>query len=443
MQSRHFKNQHHPMDQKKNYILVATFVLLPLIFVSCNSSGPESEHTYAYLDSLYQQHQYFTLRNDFEQKKGQLNERDKLIMKAKIDAVFGKRELSNLAIDKILEKHQDELPDTLIMELLQTKARNSMLLGHYGEALNATQILLQRDSLLTDEEKADHENDRIIYSELRNTPLQAISLKATRLPITKDIAGLSRIPVVINSMDEDAVFDTGANISVITDSLAASCGMAVMDKSFKVAALSGQQVDAHIAIADSLRMGNTLLTNVVFMVFPKASLSFPQANYEIGAIIGYPVINALKEVQLIKNTALYIPENVTEHPSSNLALDFLTPIVEVLQDGRSLPFTFDTGASSTQLYAGYYQLHKEEINTSGVPDTVMLGGAGGAQALPIYKVPFAGNIGEHTFRVDTADVYYNSEMGSHEGVFGNLGQDVLQQYDTLTLNFDQMFLRVD
>lgn len=364
------------------------------------------------------------------------------ILQAQTDAVFNKRESSNKAIDSVFSNGFSHLPDSLKQRLLDIRIINSVFLGNYKEAYHATQKLMTLDTAVQDDIE-DYKNSLIIYEALKDAPKQTLTIKESDLPVIKDLAGLMRIPVSINGTAQQAVFDTGANLSVITDSLADKCGLTIINKTFKVDALTGQEVDSKIALADSLKIGHTILKNVVFLVFPKSSLSFPEANYHIDAIIGYPVINALKEIQIVNGSSLHIPEKQTEFYHQNMALDYLTPIVAVVQGKRSQPFTFDTGASSTQLYKSYFDLHEDIIRRNGIIDSVLIGGAGGSKLVAVYKSTFSGAIAHRPFEVDSVNIYFNDDLKAHEGVYGNIGMDIFQQFDTLTLNFDNMFLKLN
>ncbi|UII31699.1 retropepsin-like domain-containing protein [Fulvivirga ulvae] len=415
-----------------------------LIFQSCNpTEKPETSlQVYEHLDSLYRNKAFFKLKDGFNKNKALLGDRDRLVIQAFTDAIFNNREASNAAIDSVMSHHNASLSDSLKLQLLETKINNSVFIGRYYEAFEATKAILALGGL-SNEEKDDHENTLKIYDALKNSPGQMAIITESTLPIGKDMAGLSRIPVTIGNTEQQAVFDTGANLSVITDSLAIKYGLTILGETFKVTALTGNEVDSHIALADSLKIGNTILKNVVFLVFPESSLSFPSIGYQIDLIIGFLVIHALREVSIVKNASLHIPETTGDYSVTNMALDFLTPIVAVEQDSRTLPFTFDTGASSTQLYKSYFNLHKDAIVQSGKPDTVSLGGAGGAIKTAIYKTTFSAAIAQQPFSVDSAQVFYDHDLKKDIGMYGNLGQDVFQQFDTLTMNFEKMFLKLE
>ena len=402
---------------------------------STEKAAPQ-EADLQHLDSLYEYHHYFQLRDTLKHGTFRLKEMDEMLLKARLHSVFNERAASNELIEQLLSEYSEELSEAERLGLLETRINNSVFLFDYAEALKATRELLSSDSI-SEETRKEHQNTQIIYQALQHSPAQVVHLEKTELPITKDLAGLSRIPVSINRTSQSVVFDTGANFSVITDSLALKSGIGISGATFKVKAVTGGEVNSRIGIADSLRLGNTVLKNVVFLVFPQESLSFPEANYTIDAILGFPVINALKEVMLINQVKFLITGDTSNPSLQNLSLDFLTPIVEVHEKGTSLPFTFDTGANSTALYEEYFNLRKEEILKKGSRDSLQFGGAGGVIKIPVYYVPISGRIGESHFRLDSAAVR-EKNTSEHPGIYGNLGQDVLSQFDTLVIDFEQM-----
>lgn len=429
--------------------IIKVFLLVPLGIVmllqaSCDSVTKPSVESAVYtrLDSLYRHRQYFELHDAFDAQKDQLSTVNRLIVQAKLSAVYNRRRFSNSTIDTLFSQHLSAMPDSVRIGLLETESQNSVFLFDYRQALQATRKLLAFDSLLTKSQKDEYEKNRVIYQALSEVPAQITEVRESILPITKDIAGLSRIPVVIGSTKQQAVFDTGANFSVITDELAEKKGLQIVGAPFKVDALSGQEVSARIGICDRLALGNSVLQNVIFLVFPKESLSFPQIHYSIGMIIGFPVINSLEEVQFINGRELHIPGRSSQPENPNMALDFLTPVVKVQQGERALPFTFDTGASSTQLYNRYYRLHKTDIDHAGRRDSVRIGGAGGAKSTRVFITSFSGRIGRKPFRVDSALVFEHPLGTTTKGIYGNIGQDVFSQFDTLTVNFKHMFVQV-
>lgn len=417
---------------------ITIFIAALLLMASCN--GPQTAENKALstkdIDSLYQHHQFFKLRDQLTEHGHLLPEKELMLLEAQLLSVFNRRQASNEIIAELRKKYQNDFSAKEEIDLLENEIANSLFLFNYAEAQHAVRKLLKNDSLSVDKRR-EYQNQLLIFKDLQETPPQEIEIIPGELDIRKDLAGLSRIPVEINALEEEVVFDTGANLSVITDSLAIKAGIPIGKSIFKVTAITGEKVNSKIGVADSLRIGNTLLRNVVFLVFPEASLSFEKANYTIDAILGFPVINAMEKIELIEGKRFVISGSPETSLKENMALDLLTPIIEVYQDGRHLTFTFDTGASSTALYEQYLKLHEPFILENGVRDSISQGGAGGAVRIPVYKAPFSGVIAGREFHLDSANIHIKNQ-NDYPGIYGNLGQDVLRQFDTLSLNFRNM-----
>lgn len=403
------------------------------------SIGPYLRET-QFLDSLLVHHQYFKLR-DHLISSPELPEHASLFYKALLESAFNQKKESHQNLEIILDRYADQLDDLKRVLLLETAAANSLFLFNYEEALEYTQMLLNLE-LVEGQKREEHRNNLRIYQALRMIPPQEVLLSRSILPIEKDLAGLARIPVQINHIPQQVVFDTGANFSVITDSLALKAGMEIHDTQFKVTAITGKEINSKIAVARELSLGNSKLQNVVFLVFPEESLSFPQIDYTIDAILGFPVINAIGQVQLVNQEEFIISLSDPKDTPANLALDFLTPLVEVIEKEEILTFTFDTGANTTSLYAPYFELHSERILETSIQDTVHIGGAGGLMSIPVYLHPFTAQIRNSHFNLDSAPVYEHN-IKPYPGIHGNLGQDILSQFDTLTLDFNQMLLELN
>jgi hypothetical protein len=150
------------------------------------------------------------------------------------------------------------------------------------------------------------------------------------------------------------------------------------------------------------------------------------------------VISALKEVQLTQDGYLIVPEKETAiQGKPNMAIDRLSPMIFI--DGKH--FTFDTGADETFLYHKFYEENKAEISSRYQPVHIRFGGAGGKTEQEVYKI-------QHHFNIMDKDVVLDSvpvlkDKITNEVVYGNIGQDIIRQFKTMTINFDKMFIKFD
>jgi hypothetical protein len=193
------------------------------------------------------------------------------------------------------------------------------------------------------------------------------------------------------------------------------------------------------AVADSLRIGDLLVQNVIFQVVPDDILSFPSIQYQIKGIIGFPVIKQWREVQIKKNGTLEIPLHPKQSSLRNLAFDESTTVVNLKTDVDTLSFHFDTGATSTMLYYNYLKKYSRDVALKAKKETTELGGAGGTKTQESFVYPtFTFHIGNR--EVLLKDIQILSQPSySHQKYHGNIGQDLLNNFEVTILNFEDMY----
>lgn len=415
--------------------------LLLLLIVLFFFTGFGQSRSSAFEDIYHQikQKNFFKARDLFGEAKNKLSERDQYFTEAVLDNAFNKPEASNRKILK-LSILNTELPDSLMLKISHLKEDNCMKQYDYAGAKKAVQETLQKyGHLLTEEERADLKNNLKIWTALENEPRQKVTaIGSTRLKMQKDVANLKNLNVKTGGDSINFIFDTGANISTISATTAKRLKMKIIPAAIDVDAITGIAVKADLAVCKKLMLGNITVENAVFLVFADNALSFPQISYQINGILGFPVIEALKEVQLTQDDYFIVPDQETKINSpSNMAIDGLTPLIFV--DGKH--FTFDTGADHTILYAPFYQENKKNIDQQYPLTRIGMGGAGGKAEYEGFKI-------DHTFHILGKEVPLKSisllkSKINKENVYGNMGQDVIRQFKTMILNFDQMFIKFD
>lgn len=267
--------------------------------------------------------------------------------------------------------------------------------------------------------RTDIGNDGKAWRALATTPTMTanISREAT-LPMKKDIVGLLRIPVRFGKKSMKFVFDTGANLSVVSEKTARKIG-----------------------VADEITLGDIAVKNVVFIVMPDKALRFFKF-YKINGIIGFPVINQLKEIRLnyAENT-LTIPAIPTNSEEKNFAMEGLMPLIEIGYRNESMVFTFDTGANATALYPKFYEKYAAEIDSTCELGTIISGSAGGMEKNRAYKLTNVQmRIAGRDVVLPEVSLLKDVQTEHSKYFFGNLGQDAIKQFKTVIINFDKMFV---
>ncbi|WP_261512667.1 retropepsin-like aspartic protease [Chryseobacterium paludis] len=419
--------------------IIGKTMLAAMLFISIISFCQTPVSKFDILYKKIDQKNFFIVHELFEKNKKDLPVEYQYFTEAVLYNAFNKPEESNQKILK-LESSKTRLPDSLMLKIWRIKEDNCMKQYDYKGAKKAIEVAInQYNDLLTEDEKSDFKNNLKIWTALENEPRQQVTFNGdTRIKMEKDVANLKNLKISTGEDTMNFIFDTGANISTIAASAARRLKMKIIPADIDVDAITGISVKADLAVCKKLVLGNITIENAIFLVFADTALSFPQINYQINGILGFPVIEALNEVQLTQDDYFIVPEKETKiNTPANMAIDGLTPLIFI--DGRH--FTFDTGADQTMLYAPFYEENKKNIDKEYKGVKISMGGAGGKAEYDGFKV-------NHTFhilgkQIPLKNINLLKNKINKETVYGNIGQDVIRQFNKMTLNFDQMFIKFD
>ncbi|WP_343669098.1 retropepsin-like aspartic protease [Chitinophaga sp.] len=406
------------------------------LLMSIVCAGQTNNPTFNQIYTLIMQKNFFHAKALYDSNHASLPGAQQNYLAALLDNAFNKVSLSEQRIATL----KGDFSDSLWFQLYKVKEDNAVKAYDYKTAKGAAQTMLQQYKyLLSPDGQDDLKNSLRMWTALENTPPQRVVIHGTnKLKMKKDKAGLNNLLAVAGKDTADFIFDTGANMSTISLSTARRLHMQLIPADIEVGAITGATVKAQLGVCRQFKLGNIEVNNAVFLVLADSALAFPQINYKIEGILGFPVISALKEVQLTQDGYLIVPENETViHSVPNMAIDRLSPMIFI--DGKH--YTFDTGADETFLYHSFYEANKEEIAASYQPVHIRFGGAGGKTELEAYKIKHHFNIMEKDVVLDSVPVI--KEKISNEMVYGNIGQDIIRQFKTMTINFDRMFIRFD
>jgi len=409
-------------------------------FLVINVFGQEDNTAFAQIYDLIERDNYFKAKEIYDLQKEDVPKTYQLVTEAFLDNAFNKLTESDNKISTLV-KPENNLPDSLMLKLYQVKVDNAIKLFDYQEAKNSLEFILRNFStLLTDHQTAEFENSLKIWKALENEPGQKVVIKeANRMKMGRDRAGLNNLEI-FNDLDTiNFVFDTGANLSTVPESTAKSLGMEIIPADLEVGTITGAKVPAQLAVCPEINLGNIKIHNAVFLVLNDSALSFPQIGYKIYGVLGFPVMEALREIQITRDDWFIVPEEQTRiDQPSNMAMSGLTPLIYI--DGKH--YSFDTGADNTQLYYSYYLEHQSEIEKNYEPEKIRFGGAGGGRI-------FDGYIVSQTFDILGREVTLTNlhllkeKVKETETVYGNIGQDLIRQFDKMTINFSRMFIKFD
>lgn len=262
--------------------------------------------------------------------------------------------------------------------------------------------------------------------------------------ISRDKAGLPRIPIAVNGVTDHAIFDTGAAFSTVTTTMANKMKLRQLGAEVDVGGSTNTSVQSGIAIADRVRLGGAEFTNVPIIVVPDESMSFPEQQYFVTSILSLPVIRALGRIEWSHS------EN-KEHVRFGVAKAQPTPdtanmitsgwqmviLAHINESKERLRFFLDTGA----VKSAFYSLAKEaapSLMDEAETGTSRVGGLGGVIeeqetiVIPSYRIKVSGS------EIETGP----STMQLDDGSFrhGAIGQDTLRAFGGFVIDFGAMTL---
>lgn len=418
------------MKSYLKYIVLSLFIIL--------LAGCATEKNYQKLDELYKHKEYFKLRDELNNYTNDISF-ELSYYKGIVENLFGQYLKSVETIKNYLAKAEKE-DTSKVIECYKILANDYIKLYKYEKAAQTYKLILDNyKSGLPEEEVEDYKNSFTLFNIIKDVPPQRTVFNGnTNLKMKNH-----EMPISINGNKINLPFDSGANISGIIYSLAKKFGLEIFEGQINVESITGEKVKAHMGIAKKLTLGNVELSNVIFLVLDDEDMYIKPAKFQLRGVIGSPVIESLQEFTISKKGTLSIPQN----PSSggnlhNLCFESLNPIIRGEYEGEKLAFSFDTGANKSKLDLPFYKKFEKEIKGHYPKTKDKMMGVGSVKEFNAYAMNDVKiNIGGKTAVFDTIKVILEKNTSSSKYFYGNLGQDLVNQFNSVTFNFRSMFIR--
>lgn len=395
------------------------------------------------LYKLYKAKQFPELERDNTDKKHALY----FFYKAVYANVSNQPASSNQYLDTFI-LNKKKLPNAIGFAYWRLRNDNDVKLFDYKNAY-ATQLILLK-KYKKKYSKRDYTAEKYtgeIWRTLANEkPQRTERTGSTTLPLTRDLAGLINIRVKAGDTDTSFVFDTGAGMSSITESLAQKMKLRILPgKEIKVSGFNNVFNPVQIAVADELHIGDIVIRNEPFLVFKDEALSFAGGAYKINGIIGFPIAKELGSLT-ITPTELLVNDLSKEDKTTekNLFIELLHPVIFLKYKERLLPFNFDTGANTSQFSKTFFDAYGKELEAANHYETKQNASAGGVRT---YKALIADTLvlwlGTHQIGFSKMEIDAEDYHVSGEELYGNIGQDLLKRYKKVTINFKNSYLKLE
>lgn len=425
--------------------VILSFLVL-LIFSCDERSNPAEFNLDSEMDkklmALAKKREYFELRDILAKYPESISPFEHQYFSAFVQNAFNQNALSNITISSLL-RTQHRLPDSLLAELIFIQRDNYIKMFAYKDAAESGKKLAEKAKEVFDERKRYNiENKNIIYDGLVNTLPQKTVLKPNAVvKWTRDKVGLMAVPVTFQDTTHDFIFDTRAGISVIMKSYAEKLKLRMPGVRYlEGSGITGKTFEAELGIADSLMIGDIKIYNVVFQVLPDEILSFPSMAYAMKGIIGFPVIVQWRRFQIHQNGFISVLNDPDTSSYQNLAFDESAMVLHTRADNDTLSFYVDSGANHSELFYNYFRENDKHVKQVARIDYVEVGGVGGLQKKTVYTLPGL-SLQINNKKAALKDIQVlTSATYPDQKYYGNLGQDLLSQFNTMTFDFEFMSL---
>lgn len=205
------------------------------------------------------------------------------------------------------------------------------------------------------EDESIDKSHRIIAKALRQFEQATFSFSNDKIciPMKRSISGSPTIDVMINGRKKCFWLDTGAGMTVISDSIVKECGMALIEnEDLEVGNSTNQNFNSDLAIIDTIVIDNLTILNQSTLVLASDLLKIPIPHsakvMEIDGIIGWDIIQYLHlEIDYGKEKVMIQKHRQKDGEKNNLFFCGY-PIIKVKGKNQvPLYFGLDTGANKS------------------------------------------------------------------------------------------------
>jgi clan AA aspartic protease (TIGR02281 family) len=291
-------------------------------------------------------------------------------------------------------------------------------------------------------EQTGAKDDAATFALLEGAPAQTVEGPSEfSVPWKRSKLGSMDVEGTVNGVTVPWIVDTGANLSVVTESWAKKMGLKLSEGSAQTQGITGAENPLKIAVIPELKIGPATVKNVVAIVIDLTVDTGKEGKFEIPAVLGFPVLEALGRVTLTQDGQVNVLRanfSAFAGAGSAMFIDELLPLVAGKIGGKDVIFAFDTGAGNSMFSSRYVRDFESEFKDAA-PGKIGFGGAGGTKEVKGYKqatVPL--EIGGSKSTLKDVPVL-NERVGTHlDALDGNLGSDVMEGHKSVTLDFKTM-----
>jgi clan AA aspartic protease (TIGR02281 family) len=186
------------------------------------------------------------------------------------------------------------------------------------------------------------------------TQVEVYDIRDTEFLLSPDLAEVDMpefpliqpiMPVEINGKSYNLMIDTGAMITIVTQSVAEHCNLAIEEKTVDVEVATEGSTAAQTARIDELTIGKSVIKNKRCMIMPDEAFDFSAVieGVKFDGIIGWETIKRLHWEIDYQNRKVKVRAPLKEDVKRNMCCDFFPMVKIEINEGETITTGFDTG----------------------------------------------------------------------------------------------------
>ena len=385
----------------------------------------------------------FQLRNEYPKLKSSVSIKMlNFIADAQLGIGFNKPEKAAVALDSLLLHYQEEMGTQTSIGMAALQGMNLLNLGMYEQAgkvgedlVNALKQSVPFESLYS-----------FVFIEkvgnaLANVPKPYLERSDQDITVPMSVETVGRgthiyIPVEVNGITENYIFDTGCSFgNFVSEKYAKKAGLKIVADSIPV---SGMKIGfVKLATADSMKIGELVYHNPVFMIAPPDNEL--DSVFTFDGVLGYHFIRDAREIIIDNESGKFVFPHKPSVGEPNMYLSSNTPQVRINYEEKPFDLIFDTGNVKSDLGNKFAETFPDAIK--GLPErTTSRGGFGGISQTTAVTLPkFCFKAAGTTVTLYDTEVVKNTESDS-QLFSGSLGADFVLSFKQLVINYQNMFI---
>ncbi|MCL2247327.1 MAG: retroviral-like aspartic protease family protein [Lentimicrobiaceae bacterium] len=243
----------------------------------------------------------------------------------------------------------DEKTAEEILRNLHGSTQNAEIKGYATDLLFPLLLWQDRfnDLVQFNIPRNDEEEQQINVYDTKNMTV-VLSQIPKDLPMPPAMADLPAVCVQINGVDVELLIDTGAMLTMVSESVAKKCGIIISDKSVEAETPLENTITTQYATIDSFMVGNSEFKNKSCVVVPDSAYDTGDPEIpQINGKIGWEIIKNLCWTINYRDRCVRIEASKAENKPQNMCCDFF-PMVNVKIDNKNVVMGLDSGAGATQ-----------------------------------------------------------------------------------------------